>query len=392
MRPHDLARIPQRLLRPDGAVRVVVLVFLEVRGHVGADLLLELEVVVRHAVLVEAFVQHPQRVREVADEFRLRVVVLVDLGRQEVGVQYLLVAVRVPQLRVVLDHVEAERDDEVGIVDGQRDAVLRAQADRVQAVIRIHVDTALRHERRYDTDACLVAQRSELLARAAADAAVAGDDDRALRGLQHVERSVDDLVVGHGTPEALRRQRLRLRLVLCDVLRQLDVHGAGLLGPREPHGLPDDLRDGLGIQYRRRPLGHRREHADDVHDLVRFLVQAIGRALPGQHEHRRAVHVRVGDAGDQVRRAGTQRAQCAGRVAGQPAVDLGHERGALLVARQDELDLVRFLERHHEVGVLLAGDAEDVFDAFFLETLDEQVGCFHGFSRITVITDFATDY
>ena len=34
-------------------------------------------------------------------------------------------------------------------------------------------------------------------------------------------------------------------------------------------------------------------------------------------------------------------------------------------------------ERNHKIGVFLARNAEDMRDAFFLETLDEKIGCFH---------------
>ncbi len=35
-------------------------------------------------------------------------------------------------------------------------------------------------------------------------------------------------------------------------------------------------------------------------------------------------------------------------------------------------------QRDHRVGIFLAGDAEDVADAFVLEAADEQIGRFHG--------------
>ena len=45
--------------------------------------------------------------------------------------------------------------------------------------------------------------------------------------------------------------------------------------------------------------------------------------------------------------------------------------------RQDELDFLGCFQRHHEVSVLLTGNAEDVLDLFFFETLYEQIRCFH---------------
>ena len=58
---------------------------------------------------------------------------------------------------MVLDHVVAERDDEVGVVDRAGDVVARLQADRVEAVVGVHVDGALRHEGAGDADAGLLA-------------------------------------------------------------------------------------------------------------------------------------------------------------------------------------------------------------------------------------------
>jgi hypothetical protein len=44
---------------------------------------------------------------------------------------------------------------------------------------------------------------------------------------------------------------------------------------------------------------------------------------------------------------------------------------------QDEADLLRLFQRQHEVGILFAGHAEDIFDALVLETLNQKIRCFH---------------
>jgi len=49
----------------------------------------------------------------------------------------------------------------------------------------------------------------------------------------------------------------------------------------------------------------------------------------------------------------------------------------LLVACQHELDARRSLEGKYEVGIFFARDAEDVFDAFGFEALDEKIRSFH---------------
>lgn len=47
------------------------------------------------------------------------------------------------------------------------------------------------------------------------------------------------------------------------------------------------------------------------------------------------------------------------------------------MARKNEFDACGLLQGHHEVCVCLTGDAEYVFDAFFFQALDEQIGRFH---------------
>ena len=43
---------------------------------------------------------------------------------------------------------------------------------------------------------------------------------------------------------------------------------------------------------------------------------------------------------------------------------------------KDEADLLRLLQRHHEVRILFSRNSEDVLDALCLKTLDKQVGRF----------------
>ena len=86
------------------------------------------------------------------------------------------------------------------------------------------------------------------------------------------------------------------------------------------------------------PLRDRLEHPHDVDELVRLLVELVEPGLAGDRDHRRAVEERVGDAGDEVRRAGPEGRHRDRGAAGQPAVDVGHERGALLVAGGDVAD------------------------------------------------------
>ena len=122
------------------------------------------------------------------------------------------------------------------------------------------------------------------------------------------------------------------------------------------------------------PLRDRPEHVDDVDDLVRLLVERLGRGLAGDRDDRRAIEVRVGDPGQEVRRARAERGHRDGRAAGEPAVDVGHERGALLVTGRDMADRLGPRKRLEDVQRLLAGDGEHVLAVLGLEAGDEEVG------------------
>src|SRR5207302_5986150 len=88
----------------------------------------------------------------------------------------------------------------------------------------------------------------------------------------------------------------------------------------------------------------------------------VDRKLAGQRDDRRPVEIRVGDAGDEIRRTGTERREACAWHTGAAGHRLGHERGTRLVAREDELKagLVKALD---EIDDLPTRVAEDVADA-----------------------------
>ena len=95
--------------------------------------------------------------------------------------------------------------------------------------------------------------------------------------------------------------------------------------------------------------------------------------LAGEGDHRRPVEVGVGDAGDEVGGARAEGGHGHRAAARQAAVDVRHERGALLVAGGDVADARVIRERLEDVHRLLAGHREDVLAALRLEAIDEQL-------------------
>ncbi len=326
----------------------------------------------------ERLEQAVQRPVDVADELDRRTVVRVDLGRLGVDVDERLRAVRVPAARGVLDEVVADRDDEVGPVEPGHDVVAGLQPDGHQRQVRAVVDRALAHERDGDRDVEALRERPERLRRLPPEDAVSGEHDRPV-GIGDDPGRVGDRVLrrlGQVGPRRLERARrvAGLGRHRGEVLGQLDVGRPGLLELGHPERLADDLGDRVDPRDPGVPLRHRPEHPDDVDELVGLLVELVRADLAGDRDERGPVEVGVGDAGDEVRRAGAEGRHRDGGLAGQPSVDVGHEGRALLVTGRDMADPVRPAERVEDVHRLLARDREDVAAALGLEALDEEVG------------------
>ena len=253
-------------------------------------------------------------------------------------------AARIPQIGMVLDHVEAQCQYNICIVDGEAYTVLGPQADRVQAIVRVHIHTAFGHEGADHTDSGLLTKPAELLAGAFSDATVTGEDDGSFRVPDDIESLVDDLVIRHGAPEPDRFERHGVRLHFGHVFGQFNVHGPGLFGSGKPHGLANNLGNRIGMQDTCCPFCHRPEHFHHVHDLVRLLVQSLRRALAREHQHGCPVHVRVGHTGNEIRGPGSKCAQASRGITGQTTVNLCHECGALLVPGQYEFYFAGLVE------------------------------------------------
>ena len=380
VRPEEPPHFPEDLLRLHRKAAVVPLHF-EVVANRVAELAAFPDVEQRQPsgaveAVVERLVDLPEGIRDVGLDVEHHRVVAVDLGRLEVDVDDPGRPVVVPEARCVLDEVVADAHHEVRRVERHVDVVAALKAHGEQAVRVRHRHRPLAHEGVDDADPGLVGEAPELAGGTLADGPVPGEDERALRLRDEVDGALHHLVVGARPPRLDRGHRRLVALFLGNVLGKLDEGRARLLRLRRLERLAHHLRHRARVPNRVRPLGDRPEHGDRVHVLVALLVQAPGAPLPDDAHQRRAVHVGVGDPGDEVRRPRPQGAEADPRLAGEAPVRVRGEGGGLLVPAEHEPDAAVH-EREHHVRVLLARHAEDVGDALRFQAADKEVGCLH---------------
>ena len=112
--------------------------------------------------------------------------------------------------------------------------------------------------------------------------------------------------------------------------------------------------------------------ADGVALLEGVLADGVRRDLSGQHDHRNRIHVGRRDAGDRIASPPAPRSRDTTPTLRRRArIAVRGMHGALLVPDQHVLHLFLLEELVVDVEHRAARIAEDVFDAFFLETADD---------------------
>ena len=208
--------------------------------------------------------------------------------------------------------------------------------------------------------------------------ALADQHERALRRLQHVERLLDILWHRHACAAAPG--------IFCDlddvvlvarsgdqVVGEVEIARARTAVDRLPHRHLDIVRDAVDVLDGMGPLADRGRGQDLALFLERAHAVAVGLGRAADQDHRPAVLLGIGEAGDAVDDAGAGHDDARARPAGQEADGAGGVGRGLLVAHSDigQPDLLR---RFGDRPDREPDDAEHVFDALRLEALGQQVG------------------
>ena len=236
------------------------------------------------------------------------------------------------------------------------------------------------HQRRHHRNIDGLGEPHQQIGRIGIDDAAACHDQRALGGIEHLERLLDLLARGG---RLVDRQRLVGFGVEFDfgklhVERQIDQHRTGTPRAHDMEGLAEHARHQRRLAHGHGPFRHGPRNRFDIDRLKIFLVEPRTRRLAGDAKDRNRIRDRRIETGDHV---GAGRARCADAdadIAGLGAgIALRHMRGALDVARQNMGDRAALLQRRIQRIDRGAGNTEGANNAFFFQDPHGRIDCSH---------------
>ncbi|MCY1177938.1 hypothetical protein D9M73_182670 [compost metagenome] len=101
--------------------------------------------------------------------------------------------------------------------------------------------------------------------------------------------------------------------------------------------------------------------------------QVFATVAGGDHQHRYRVRIRLAHGGDDVGHAGTGDDETHPGLATGAGITVGHEAGALLMARADVFQAAA-MQAAVQLDRMHAGNAEDGIDAIAFQQLNERLG------------------
>ena len=130
-------------------------------------------------------------------------------------------------------------------------------------------------------------------------------------------------------------------------------------------------RDEVGM------LDHRIGGSDDIGLLEGVRANRVHAHLPGDHDQRNGVHVRIGDRGDHVRGARAGGHDAHAHTAGRHGIAFGGMACGLLVAHQYESEFRIVLDRMVDRQNRTARNAENVLNSQILQRTNQRFGAGH---------------
>ena len=203
-------------------------------------------------------------------------------------------------------------------------------------------------------------------------------DHWALGLQQHLNRFLDlalmpldhRCVGSHGN---LGTSRRILAMGDRDVLGNIDQDRSGTPGAGDVEGLAHRFCKILDITYQEVVLDTGTRDPNGVTLLERILADRMRGDLPTDDHHRDGVHVGGGDTRHRIGHARTTGDQTDPYLVGGACVGISSVHGSLLMANQDMLEFLLFVDGVVDVKHRATGITEDMFNALFGKATHDDV-------------------
>ena len=225
----------------------------------------------------------------------------------------------------------------------------------------------------HERNSCFVNKLRQHLRRHFSIAASADNDDRRFCGVQLFQGHGDGLYFWHRATHSRFRDWTRICLFVSDIFRQFYMNGARFFFLSKPVSFADTRGNVVASNQRDSVFRDRLHHLDNVENLEPTLFRFLYGLLTGDHHHRHATQLCISRCSGKICRARSKRRNTDTGLAGQAAVDRGHETCALFVASKYQLYFFRSAEAVEEIKVLFAGNTENVFTSFSFETFNKEI-------------------
>ncbi len=277
---------------------------------------------------------------------------------------------------------DAEREQEIAFVDGPISGGRSVHPEPFEGKFVGFREASEAHQRCGDGDLGALGELEEFGGGVAGNDAAADVEGRFFRVGDEIENFQKRFVAGFsfrwvGLAKGDFLGKDRLDAGLLDVLGNVDDDRSGAAGGGELERFFENAGKVFGLQDEVAVFDDRQGHAEEVGFLEGAFADELLVNLAGDRDQRGAVHVGVGDRGDEVGRAGAAGGHANSRFAGGAGVAFGGEGTALFVAGKNGAKPVAFRQGLMQLLRGAAGISE--YDLYSLphHAFDGDFGALH---------------
>ena len=347
--------------------------------------------------LPDHLIQAMQRVADVADNRQIGRLVFVDFRRVNINVNNgagLAELFHLARDAVVEPHAERQQQ-----IRARRDLdrfvtfLFELAADGPVRVSRaVHAEPAERQRMRFrkrphahdggrHRNLRGFGKLPEFLARVAGDDAATAIERRPFGFFDQpddlIQRHVVGSFLGIVAAQVNGFRKHRLRAMLLHVLGNVHDHRTGPSRLRDVESLLHDARNVIDVCDQIAVFHDRQRQAENVRFLEPAFADHVLRHLAGDGDDGNRIEISVGEAGDEVGRAGAAGGHADAGPSGRPRVTFRRERAALFVPGQDGADFLRPRQRLMQFHARAARISEDGIDPCPLQRGDENFASLH---------------